>query len=254
MIRLMGLIACVGMFLISGCSGGNQHEDLHSFMTEVKAKPSGEVDPLPTFRSYKTFSYGAMAMRSPFDPPLVLAATDSVSGENKVQPPDENRKKEYLENYNFAALSMVGALSKTRPKPGQSHPATRSFQAIRIAVNDELGQLVEGLSAAERALRPGGQLAVVTFHSIEDRIAKRFLQARSGGGGRANRYAPEVEEDAPQFKLTPRKAIGPDAEELEQNPRARSARLRVAQRTDAPAGTPDMAALGLPKLLSERGR
>ena len=112
MIRLMGLIACVGMFLISGCSGGNQYEDLHSFMAEVKAKPSGEVDPLPTFRSYKTFSYGAMAMRSPFDPPLVLAATDSVSGENKVQPPDENRKKEYLENYNFAALSMVGALSK----------------------------------------------------------------------------------------------------------------------------------------------
>lgn len=164
----------------------------------------------------------------------------------------ETRKTEPFET--TAQLVAVIERCLPRSKPGQSHPATRSFQAIRIAVNDELGQLVEGLSAAERALRPGGQLAVVTFHSIEDRIAKRFLQARSGGGGRANRYAPEVEEDAPQFKLTPRKAIGPDADELEQNPRARSARLRVAQRTDAPAGTPDMAALGLPKLLSERGR
>lgn len=112
MVRLISLIALAGVVLISGCSGNSQHSDLHDFMTEVKKKPSGEVDPLPTFRSYKTFSYGAMAMRSPFEPPLTLATTDSVSGENKVQPPDETRKKEYLENYNFAALSMVGALSK----------------------------------------------------------------------------------------------------------------------------------------------
>lgn len=141
-----------------------------------------------------------------------------------------------------------------RPKPGQSHPATRSFQAIRIAVNDELGQLVEGLSAAERALKPGGKLAVVTFHSLEDRIVKRFLQARSGGAGRANRYAPELVEEAPQFKLTPRKAIGPDDQELDENPRARSARLRVAQRTEAPSGPLDLDGLGLPAIIGERGR
>lgn len=137
-----------------------------------------------------------------------------------------------------------------RPKPGQSHPATRSFQAIRIAVNDELGELVAGLIAAERALKPGGKLAVVTFHSLEDRIVKRFLQARSGGGGRPSRYAPEIEREAPQFKLLSRRAIGPDAQELEENPRARSAKLRVAERTDAPSGEPDRTALGLPALLT----
>ena len=128
-----------------------------------------------------------------------------------------------------------------RQKPGQSHPATRSFQALRIAVNDEYGELWRGLMAAERALAPGGRLAVVTFHSVEDRMVKRFLTARSGGGGRANRYAPETEEKPPQFELTPRKAIAPDADELARNPRARSARLRVARRTDAPSGevTPD---------------
>ena len=112
MTRFIGLMALVGVILTSGCGGGSQHEDLQLFMTEVRAKPSGVVEPLPTFRSNKTFSYGAMAMRSPFEPPVTLAATASVSGENKVEPPDENRKKEYLENYNFAAISMVGALSK----------------------------------------------------------------------------------------------------------------------------------------------
>ena len=112
MTRFIGLMALVGVILTSGCGGGSQHEDLQIFMAEVRAKPSGAVEPLPTFRSNKTFSYGAMAMRSPFEPPVTLAATASVSGKNKVEPPDENRKKEYLENYNFAAISMVGALSK----------------------------------------------------------------------------------------------------------------------------------------------
>ncbi|SLN26291.1 Ribosomal RNA small subunit methyltransferase H [Pseudoruegeria aquimaris] len=133
-----------------------------------------------------------------------------------------------------------------RAKPGQSHPATRSFQAIRIHVNDEFGQLVEGLEAAERALRPGGQLAVVTFHSLEDRVVKRFFQARSGGGGRANRYAPEAEAAVPQFTMKTRKAVGPDDQELEENPRSRSAKLRVGVRTEAPAGPVDRAVLGLP--------
>ena len=135
-----------------------------------------------------------------------------------------------------------------RAKPGQSHPATRSFQALRIAVNDEYGELVGGLEAAERALRPGGQLAVVTFHSVEDRIVKRFFTARSGGGGRGSRHAPDIAKAAPQFTQASRKAIGPDDQELAENPRARSAKLRVGRRTDAPAGAVDRRALGMPQL------
>lgn len=135
-----------------------------------------------------------------------------------------------------------------RPKPGQSHPATRSFQAIRIAVNDEFGALVDGLAAAERALKPGGRLAVVTFHSIEDRIVKRFLQERSSAGGGGSRYEPERAARAPGFTLPYKSAIGPDDRELAENPRSRSARLRVAIRTEAPAQAPDFAALGVPTL------
>lgn len=133
-----------------------------------------------------------------------------------------------------------------RSKPGQSHPATRSFQALRIAVNNEYGELFEGLMAAERALKPGGQLAVVTFHSVEDRMVKRFLTARAGAGGNANRFAPELQVDAPQFRIEKRKAIGPDAQELEENPRSRSAKLRVAIRTDAPSGPIDARSIGMP--------
>ena len=133
-----------------------------------------------------------------------------------------------------------------RAKPGQSHPATRSFQALRIAVNNEYSELFEGLMAAERSLKEGGQLAVVTFHSVEDRMVKRFLTARSGGGGNANRYAPEQQRAAPQFRVEKRKAIGPDALELAENPRSRSAKLRVAIRTDAPAGGIDAKTLSMP--------
>ena len=133
-----------------------------------------------------------------------------------------------------------------RSKPGQSHPATRSFQALRIAVNDEYGELFQGLMAAERALKPGGQLAVVTFHSVEDRMVKRFLTARSGAGGNANRYAPETAREAPQFTVKKRKAISADAAELAENPRSRSAKLRVATRTEAPSGEIDGKSIGMP--------
>ncbi|MEO9465843.1 16S rRNA (cytosine(1402)-N(4))-methyltransferase RsmH [Sulfitobacter pontiacus] len=145
-------------------------------------------------------------------------------------------------------LALAGLVESCllRSKPGQSHPATRSFQALRIAVNNEYGELFNGLMAAERALKPGGQLAVVTFHSVEDRMVKRFLTARAGAGGNANRFAPEIEVPEPQFKILKRKAIGPDAQELEENPRSRSAKLRVAIRTDAPAGSIDAKALGMP--------
>ncbi len=139
-----------------------------------------------------------------------------------------------------------------RPKPGQSHPATRSFQALRIAVNDEYGALMRGLMAAERALKPGGLLAVVSFHSVEDRMVKRFLQARGGQSGRANRYAPEIEEDTPAFQIVTRKAVGPDDDELAVNPRSRSAKLRVARRTDAPSGEIDAGQIALPQLKEDR--
>ena len=135
-----------------------------------------------------------------------------------------------------------------RSKPGQSHPATRTFQALRIAVNNEYGELAEGLMAAERALKPGGQLAVVTFHSVEDRMVKRFLQARSGGMANSNRYAPEIVQDTAAFAVKKRKAIGPDDDELAINPRSRSAKLRVAVRTDAPAAAIDPATLGMPMM------
>lgn len=153
-------------------------------------------------------------------------------------------------------LRLAGIIESClpRPKPGQSHPATRSFQGLRIAVNEEYRELLEGLMAAERALKPGGMLAVVTFHSIEDRMVKRFLQMRAGRTGGGSRYAPEVQSDAPQFELITRKAIGPDDEELSENPRARSAKLRVARRTDAPAGTVEGAVLGMPMLSQDKPR
>jgi 16S rRNA (cytosine1402-N4)-methyltransferase len=132
-------------------------------------------------------------------------------------------------------LAEIVAKQLPRPKPGQSHPATRSFQALRIAVNGEFDDLARGLAAAERALKPGGMLAVVTFHSLEDRIVKRFLQLASGAEANANRYAPARAEQTARFTLLTKRAIGPDEQELAENPRARSAKLRVARRTDRPA-------------------
>ena len=150
-------------------------------------------------------------------------------------------------------LAEIVSRCLPRAKPGQSHPATRSFQAIRIAVNTEFAELAAGLAAAERALKPGGRLAVVSFHSLEDRIVKRFFQLRSGGEANANRYAPATEADRPRFTLPARGATAPDAAEVAGNPRARSAKLRVGLRTEAPPGTVDPAALGVP-VIHRKGR
>jgi 16S rRNA (cytosine1402-N4)-methyltransferase len=115
------------------------------------------------------------------------------------------------------------------------HPATRSFQAIRIAVNEELAELEAGLAAAERALKTDGRLCVVTFHSLEDRIVKTFFAVRAGKTPAGSRHAPPVEAGAaPSFQLLFNGAQGPSAAELAANPRARSAKLRAAVRTDAP--------------------
>ncbi len=116
------------------------------------------------------------------------------------------------------------------------HPATRVFQALRIAVNDELGELERGLAAAEATLAPGGRLAVVTFHSLEDRIVKAFLTERSGNAPGGSRHAPAaVETRKPSFVLAFKGAREATDEERAANPRARSAKLRAAIRTEAPA-------------------
>jgi len=152
-----------------------------------------------------------------------------------------------------AALVEIIEQSLPRAKPGQPHPATRSFQALRIAVNDELGELARGLVAAEAMLKPGGFLAVVTFHSLEDRIVKRFMQVRSGSAPNANRFAPLAQQDPPRFERITRKAVGPTPEEMSANPRARSAKLRVARRLDEPAGSVDFKSLGVPPLNLRQG-
>ncbi|HTU10490.1 MAG TPA: 16S rRNA (cytosine(1402)-N(4))-methyltransferase RsmH [Allosphingosinicella sp.] len=126
--------------------------------------------------------------------------------------------------------------------PGmKKDPATRTFQAIRIHVNEELRELEGGLAAAERVLPPGGRLAVVTFHSLEDRIVKRFLKSRSGGTPAGSRHRPAANEagPAPTFEAVG-KAVRPGTAELAANPRARSATLRAARRTAAPAWDHDV--------------
>jgi len=132
-------------------------------------------------------------------------------------------------------------------KPGDKiHPATRVFQALRIFVNDELGELANALFAAERVLKPGGRLAIVTFHSLEDRIVKRFIADRSANPA-GSRYLPETQAKAQTFEKRGG-AVSPTDAETDANPRARSAKLRCAIRTDAPPRAPDLSIFGLPRL------
>ena len=133
--------------------------------------------------------------------------------------------------------ALANAVRRVMPKKGDGiDPATRTFQALRIAVNDEIGALSRGLSAAERLLSPGGRLAVVTFHSLEDRPVKSFLQKRAGKAPAGSRYRPAVAaQTPPSFRLLSGKPVIADADEIRLNPRARSAKLRAAERTNAPA-------------------
>ena len=134
-------------------------------------------------------------------------------------------------------LQLANMIARIMPhKPNDIHPATRTFQALRIAVNDELGELTRGLEAAERILAPGGRLAVVSFHSLEDRIVKQFFAQRSGRGRAKSRLLPgEPVPPAPSFDVPGRQPVNANADETAVNPRARSARLRFAIRTSAPA-------------------
>jgi len=143
-------------------------------------------------------------------------------------------------------LAEIVAGCLPRQRPGQIHPATRTFQALRIAVNDELGQLVEALEAAESVLGPGGRLVIVTFHSLEDRIVKRYFQFASGQEGQGSRHGPARQGPPPRYQR-PARAIEAGKAEIALNPRARSARLRTAVRTNMPPVRVDPVRLGLPQ-------
>jgi 16S rRNA (cytosine1402-N4)-methyltransferase len=131
--------------------------------------------------------------------------------------------------------ALADIVSKVvRSRPNEIHPATRTFQGLRIFVNGELDELHLALGAAERVLKPGGRLAVVSFHSLEDRIVKNFLVERGKAGG-GSRHLPELAQAAPSFQLLTKRPVIAGDEELAANPRARSAKLRAAERTAAPA-------------------
>lgn len=135
-----------------------------------------------------------------------------------------------------ALADIVGRV--VRSKPNEIHPATRTFQALRIFINEELDELQSALAAAEQLLRPGGRLAVVSFHSLEDRIVKNFFNARGKSGG-GSRHLPEIAQSEPSFEILTKRPVVADDDEVAANPRARSAKLRAAARTAAPAHPAD---------------
>jgi 16S rRNA (cytosine1402-N4)-methyltransferase len=141
------------------------------------------------------------------------------------------RRERPIQRTGELAEIVRGAIPKREPG---LDPATRTFQALRIAVNDELGELDRGLAAAERLLPPGGRLAVVSFHSLEDGRVKNFLRRRCGSAPAASRHVPTLPPPPPSFRLLLRRAVRPGPDEIARNPRARSARLRAAERTAAP--------------------
>ncbi|MEX3010106.1 16S rRNA (cytosine(1402)-N(4))-methyltransferase RsmH [Hoeflea sp. TYP-13] len=145
---------------------------------------------------------------------------------------------------------LAGFIETVKPRKARDkiHPATRVFQALRIFINEELTELASALFAAERALKPGGRLVVVTFHSLEDRIVKRFFQDRFGRTGGGSRHLPVTEEVPVTFRPVGKPLVAVSDEEAQANPRARSAKLRAGMRTDVAARDADYAIFGLPNL------
>lgn len=165
----------------------------------------------------------------------------------------EARRKGRIET-TAALAEIVASVVWADPASG-IHPATRTFQGLRIAVNDELGELVQALHAAERVLKPGGRLAVVTFHSLEDRIVKQFFSARSGRAAQASRHVPSVEVSTPRsFRAVTKGPVLPSDAEIAANPRARSAKLRAVERTESAAPAPLAAIETLAALPDRTGR
>ncbi|KRE16301.1 ribosomal RNA small subunit methyltransferase H [Bosea sp. Root483D1] len=154
----------------------------------------------------------------------------------------ESRRKAPITTTKQLADLVAGIV---RGEPGGAHPATRTFQALRIAVNDELCELVRALHGAEAVLGPGGRLSVVTFHSLEDRIVKQFFAERSGRAPAASRHAPAVATQQATFRLITKGPVAPSEAETRANPRARSAKLRAAERTEAASRAPDPDLVGL---------
>jgi len=165
----------------------------------------------------------------------------------------DSARKEKPFSRTLELANLIEKVLGRSSKKAQIHPATRTFQALRIYVNGELHQAAEALGAAERILRPGGRLVLVSFHSLEDRIVKRFFQDRTRTRGGGSRHMPEEEVPPATFELMTRKAVEAASEETEANPRARSAKLRAGRRTDAPARELDIHAAGVPRLAEFHG-
>ena len=204
---------------------------------------------------------GPLSMRMDGDKPDaadVVALADEATLKDIFKTYGEERKATRIARAIVAArgdaaiettASLAGIVERAAPDPkSKIHPATRVFQALRIFVNDEIGQLIEGLAAAERLLRPAGRLVVVAFHSLEDRIVKRFLASRSKTVDGGSRHAPPKDLPPPTFDLARTKSIAPGEAEVDTNPRARSAKLRVGKRRSASPLPIDFAALGAPRL------
>lgn len=242
-------------------SGGklHLHHDVYSRMDKVLEDQDIDGVTLDIGVSSMQLDQAARGFSFQKDGPLDMRmAQDGPSAADFVNEAEESEIADVIYQYGEERRSrrIAAAIVRARPltrtselahvvrkalgyRPGdKKDPATRTFQAIRIHINRELGELEDGLAAAERLLKPGGRLAVVTFHSLEDRIVKNFLRNRSGQQASGSRHLPQVSEirSAPTFHK-PAKAVRPTGAEQASNPRARSATLRSAVRSDAPPQT-----------------